>query len=412
LNVTEDDALHRSTGPRIPFARSGVLKISPLYEAMRGKAPIVRVTTPTGDPAWVVMAYEEAKQAFSDRRFGYYTHDDPKNAPRMSEAAMHSAPMGGVDFELEMGRLRKLLVPGFSPKRLRLLAGWIQELTDSCLDAMQAEHDRDPTQPVNFHEKLGFGLPVLVIGALLGIPPEDSDYVIGLSHRMGAFTGSTDAFAAAAELQAYMKRLVEKKRDDVGPDVISDLIRAQQEDPNFFTTLPIEFYAAGLVFPGHETTVVRMDFGVLYLLSDPARRDWLMAAPEERIDQTVEEIVRIVSAHNFGLMRYAMQDIEIGGVTIKRGDLVIISESAANRDPSVFERPEEFDPTRRNSGHLSFGHGAHTCIGQALARMELKTVFLSLFRRFPNVRLAVDPDELQIDGTRLGGGVDNIPLIW
>jgi cytochrome P450 len=137
-----------------------------------------------------------------------------------------------------------------------------------------------------------------------------------------------------------------------------------------------------------------------------------MADPEGRIDAVVEEVLRITSAHNFGLMRYANEDIEIGGVTIRRGDLVIISESAANRDPAVFERPEEFDPTRKNTNHLSFGHGAHNCLGKTLARMELKAVLLSLFRRFPNARLAVDPAELQVDNTRVGGGVDRVPLIW
>jgi len=408
----QEKALRKDTARLMPFPRRGVLKISPLYAQLRPKAPIVAVTTPTGDPAWVVLAYNEAKQAFSDRRFGYYVHHDPKNASRMSEAALHSAPMGGVDFELEMGRLRKLMVPGFSPKRLRLLADWIQELTDGCLDDMQATHDRNPDQPVNFHEQLGFRLPVRVIGALLGFSSEDSDYVIGLSDRMGRLTSGPDAFAAMAELQEYMRRLLEVKRNNLGEDVLSDMIRAQQEDPGFFTTFPLEYYAAGLVFPGHETTVVRMDFGVLYLLADPSRRDWLMADPDNRIDQTVEEVLRLTSAHNFGLMRYALEDIEIGGVTIRRGDLVIISEAAANRDPSMFERPEEFDSTRKSSSHLSFGHGAHSCIGQALARLELKTVFLSLFRRFPNLRLAVDVDELQVDGTRTGGGVADVPLIW
>jgi cytochrome P450 len=107
-----------------------------------------------------------------------------------------------------------------------------------------------------------------------------------------------------------------------------------------------------------------------------------------------------------------LEDIEMGGVTIRRGDLVIISESAANRDPSMYERPEEFDPTRDVTNHLAFGHGSHICLGQSLARMELKTVFLSLFRHFPNVRLAIDPDTLEIDNSRIGGGVDDVPLIW
>jgi cytochrome P450 len=404
---TQQDAV------QMPFPRDDVLKISPLYAKLRERAPIIPVTTPTGDPAWVVVAYDEAKQVFADRRFGYYTHHDPKNASRMSEAALHAHPMGGMDFEDLMVRLRKLLAPGFTPRRLNLLKDWVQDLTDGCLDEMQAEHDRNPGQPVNFHALLGFRLPVLVIAALMGFPVEEADYITGLSHRMGGTQNGADAMAAAAELQAYMKKLVEKKRDNLGPDVISDFIRAEMEDPSFFDVRSLESFAAGLVFPGHETTVVRMDFGVLYLLSDPSRRDWLMEDPEGRIDQVVEEVLRITSAHNFGLMRYANEDIhDIGGVTIRRGDLVIISESAANRDPAMFERPEEFDPTRKNTGHLSFGHGAHNCLGMSLARMELKTVFLSLFRRFPNVRLAIDPAELRIDNSRVGGGVDDVPLIW
>jgi cytochrome P450 len=209
-----------------------------------------------------------------------------------------------------------------------------------------------------------------------------------------------------------MGRLVEAKRHDLGPDVISDMIRAQEEDPEFFSTNPIGFHAAGLVFPGHETTVARMDFGLLYLLSDTARRDWLMVDVEGRIDQTVEEILRSTSAHNLGLMRYALEDIEIGGVTIRAGDLVIISEAAANRDPSVFPDPEKFDPTRSAKGHLAFGHGAHICIGQSLARSELRIVFPSLFKRFPEIGLGIDLSELYVRNDRTGGGVDRVPVIW
>jgi len=397
---------------QMPFPRDDVLKISPVYAKLRERAPIIPVTTPTGDPAWVVVAYDEAKEVFSNRRFGYYTHHDPKNASRMSEAAMHSHPMGGIDFEDQMVRMRKLITPGFTPRRLAQLQEWVQSLTDSCLDDMQAAHGQNPNKPVDFHELVGFRLPVLVITALLGFPIEDGDYIIPLSHRMGATDNGSDARAAAAELTEYMRKLVDKKRSNLGQDLISDFIRAQEADADFFASRPLESFAAGLVFPGHETTVVRMDFGVLYLLSDLARRDWLMADPEGRIDQVVEEVLRTTSAHNFGLMRYANEDIEIGGVTIRRGDLVIISESAANRDPKVFERPDEFDPVRKNTGHLSFGHGSHRCLGMSLARMELKTVFLSLFKRFPKIRLAVDPSELRIDNTRVGGGVDHLMLTW
>jgi cytochrome P450 len=402
----------KEIGLQLPFERPGVLQLSPTYALLREKSPVVRVTTPAGDPAWIIVAYDEARQAFSDRRFGYYTHPDPENASRMSDAALHSAPMGGVDFEAEMGRLRRLMAPSFSPKRVRLLTQWIQDLTDGCLNDMQEAHDRNPAEPVDYHELLGYKLPVLVICALLGVPVEDRELVFGLSDRMGAYSSGMDPFVAMGELHEYMGRLVEVKRKDPGPDVISDMIRAREEDPTMFSTNPVEFYAAGLVFPGHETTVARMDFGLLFLLSEPGRRDWLMEDPEGRIDQAVEEILRSTSAHNLGLMRYALEDIEIGGVTIRTGDLVIISEGAANRDPAMFERPDEFDPTRNTKGHLAFGHGAHVCIGQSLARSELRVVFPSLFARFPLIRLAIDVSELRVSNDRTGGGVNRVPVFW
>jgi cytochrome P450 len=400
------------SAPRMPFPRSNVLEISPIYGLLRNEAPVVKVETPTGDPAWLVVAHHEAREVFADRRFGYYTHANPDAASKLTDAATHSQPMGNVEFEAEMLRLRRLLVPGFAPKRMRLLAGWIQELTDQCLNDMERVHDANPDEPVNYHDLLGWRLPVLVIGALLGVPDEDRAAVIDLSDRMGNIGDHADGVAARAQLNEYMSRLVAVKRNNPGPDVISDMIAAEAEDPAFFSERPLEAYAAGLVFPGHETTVARLDFGILWLLSDTRRRDWLLADPEGRIEQTVEEILRTTSAHNLGLMRYALEDVEIGGVTVRRGDLVIISEGAANRDPSVWPEPDRFDPERPSHGHLAFGHGAHVCIGQSLARTELRTVFPSLFRRFPEVRLAADVSTLRIRNDRTGGGIDDVRLTW
>jgi cytochrome P450 len=400
------------TVPKLPFPRADALHTSPVYDELRREGPVVRVTTPMGDPAWLVVAYHEAREAFADRRLGYFVHHDPKSASTVSDAAVHSAPMGGEAFDRDMARLRKLLVPGFTPKRMRLLVDWIQELTDGCLDDMQAAHDAKPGEPVNFHDLLGWRLPVLVIGAMLGVPDEDRDHVMALSDRMGEVDGGADARAASDELREYMRELIAVKRDHPGEDVISDMIAAEATEPGFFEDRPIHYYAAGLVFPGHETTVARLDFGMLYLLAEPSRRDWLMADPENRTDSTVEEILRMTAAHNVGLLRWALEDVELGGVTVKRGELVIISESAANRDPTMFPDPLQFDPARDAAPHLAFGHGPHVCLGQSLARTELRIAIPSLFRRFPEVRLAGGISELQIRGDRTGGGVDNVPLTW
>jgi cytochrome P450 len=399
--------------PRMPFARHDVLHISPLYALLRRDVgPIAPVASFAGDPAWLVTGYDEARIAFSDKRFGFIIHDDPEHAPRASDSIMLGRPFGDETFEQESVRLRKLLVPSFTPRRLKLLSDWIQELTDRCIDDMQAAHDRDPGQPIDFHEQLGWRLPVLVIGALLGVPDEERDHVMELSDRMGDLGDEAGAMAAMGELERYMGTLVDAKRRNPGPDVLSDLVAANDADPELFQTQPIEHYAAGLVFPGHETTVARMDFGMMYLLQEPRWKDWLMADPEARIDATIEEIARLTSAHNMGLLRWAVEDIEIAGVTIGKGDLVIISEAAANRDPSVWDDPERFDPTRPTVPHVAFGHGGHVCLGQSLARMELRKVFPSVFRRFPDIRMGGDLGDLTIRDDRTGGGVDRVLVTW
>jgi len=398
---------------QLPLKRSHVLGIAPQYRELRSESPITRVLTPTGDPAWIVTAWKEAREVFGDSaRFSYYMHADPDNASALSDAAVHSKPMGAGDFERDVARLRKLMVPSFAPKRLKLLSGWIQELTDGCLDDMAAAHDRNPGARVDFHELVGFRLPVLVICALLGVPDADRDYVIGLSDRMGSMSDGADGMAAMVELEEYGARMLATKRHDRGEDVFSDLLAAQDGEPNLFTDYDLTHYAMSLVFPGHETTVARMDFGVLFLLNEPRWRDWLMADVEGRMGQTIEEILRMTSAHNLGLMRYALEDVEIAGVTIKTGDLVIISEGAANRDPAVFEDPDVFNPERTSNNHVAFGHGPHYCIGQNLARIELRMVLESLFRRFPDIRLAIGVDELQILKDRTGGGVGSVPVTW
>ena len=399
--------------PQLPFARPDVLHISPLYAVLRReRGPIAKVTTSVGDPAWLVTGYEEARIAFSDRRFGYFIHDDPENAPKAQASIIHGRPFGGSEVEEDMIRARRLLAPSFTPKRLKLLVDWIQELTEGCLDDMQAAYDADPSAPVDFHSLVGWRLPVLVIGALLGVPDEDRDRVMDLSDRMGSMVDEMDAIAAMGELEAYMRTLIDVKRANPGPDVISDLVTAYDADPDIFQHQTIEHYAAGLVFPGHETTVARMDIGLLYALEEPKWKAWLMEDPDNRIDAFVEEVTRLTAAHNLGLLRWAVEDIDIAGVHIEKGDLVIISELAADRDPAVWDDPETFNPTRETTTSVAFGHGGHVCLGQSLARTELKIVFPALFRRFPDIRLAGDVASLEILYDRTGGGVDRVPVTW
>ncbi|WP_290057788.1 cytochrome P450 [Amycolatopsis solani] len=395
--------------PRLPFERPNALEIAPLFAVLRRQGPVVEVTTPAGDPAWLVTGFEQVRAVFTDPRFGR-SHPAPEEASALSEAAILSRPQGDHETEhTEHARMRKMLVPAFSANRIRRLAGHVQELADGCFDAM--ERARDGDEPVDLHEHLSFPLPVLVICELLGVPYEDRDTFRVLSERMGRMDIGTGAEAALDEFAAYMGRLAAAKRREPGQDVVSDMVRAQAADPSFDDD-QLARLAAGLLFAGHETTSNRIDLGALYLLTDLGRRDALAADPAGRTHGVVEEILRLSAPSGLGVLRYAHDDVELGGVRIARGDAVVLAIAAANRDETVFPDPDAFDPGRKPNAHVAFAYGGWFCIGASLARTELRVVFGSLFRRFPGLRLAVGVDELRVRTNRVTGGVDRVPVLW
>jgi pentalenolactone synthase len=397
--------------PQLPFRRANAVDLAPLYAVLNRETAPVEVITPAGDPAWLITRFEQARQLFADPRFGR-SHPAPEQASRISDAAILSGP--SQEFETEQAshkRMRSLLVPAFSAGRMRKLSDHVQSLVDGLVDELIATHDANPDQPVDLHSLLSFPLPVLVICELLGVPYEDRDYFAELSNRLGRMDIGAEAEAASQELREYMRRLADKKRADPQPDVVSDLVKAHAEDPSFSEDEMVRL-AAGLLFAGHETTMTRIDMGVVFLLSDLSRRDRFAADPDGQAQPTVEEVLRLTAAGELGLLRYAHEDVEVDGVTIKRGDCVLLSSNAANRDPSVFTDPDDFDPTRSPNIHLAFGHGAHFCIGASLARTELRIALSTLFQRIPGLRLAVDPADLEIRPGSVAGGLVSVPITW
>ncbi len=399
------------TAPRMPFDRPNVLEVAPLYEVLRREGPIVPVRTPAGDPAWLVTRYDEARDLWGDPRLGR-SHPAPEDAAKISDAAIMGGPSGSYETEeADHTRMRKLLVPSFSAKRMRLLGDHVQSLVDSCIDAMVAAHDASADGVVDLHEHLSFPLPVAVICELLGVPYGDREYFSGLSDRVSRMTGGDDARVAQVEFAGYMAELAAAKRVEPGEDVISDLVAGQIADPTF-TDVDLATLATGLLFAGHETTVNRIDLGVIMLLTHTGHRDALAADPDGRVNTTVEEILRLSAPGGLGLVRYAHEDVEMGGVTIPRGDAVILSSPSANRDTDAFTDADEFDPTRRPNPHLSFGHGMHFCIGASLARTELRTVFATLFQRLPGLTLAADVADLDVRSDNVTGGISALPVSW
>ena len=396
--------------PQLPFTRPNVLELAPVYEVLRREAPIAAVTTPAGDPAWLVTRFPEVRDLLGDKRFGR-SHPDPGRASKITYAAVQDGPSGTYgNEEAEHGRMRRLLTPAFSAKRMRTLSGHVQELVDGYIDQLRAERETAPDGAVDLHAGLAFPLPVAVICLLLGVPEADREHFRSLSDRMATYSGA-DAQEARREFGRYMAGLAEAKRADPGEDVITDLVAAQAADEHFGYDELVRL-CIGLLFAGHETTVNRIGLGTLMLLTERDRWEALTADPDARIDPTIEEIMRLGAPGDLGLLRYAHTDVEMAGVTIREGDAVILSINAANRDPGAFGEPEAFDPDRAERGHVGFGHGPHFCIGASLARTELRAVFATLARRLPGLRLAADLDDIEVRTDHITGGVTRLPVTW
>ncbi|GAB2847793.1 cytochrome P450 [Lentzea nigeriaca] len=395
---------------QLPLPRPNVLELAPLYEVLRREAPITPVTTPAGDPAWLVTRHEEVRLLLGDKRFGR-SHHEPERASRITTAAVLDGPTGEFETEeADHARMRRLLTPAFSAKRMRMLSDHMGRLVEGYLDRLVAEHDASPDGVADLHSTLAYPLPVAMICLLLGVPESDHELFGRLSERMANTTIGEEAHQAREEFLRYMIGLVETKRPQLGEDVISDLIRAQSEDPTYDYAEMVRL-CVGLLFAGHETTVNRIGLGVLFLLTERSRWEALVADPDGRVDAVVEEIMRLGAPGDLGLLRYAREDVSIAGVDIRRGDALVLSVNAANRDAEVYSDPEAFNPDRPERTHLGFGHGAHFCIGASLARTELRVVFAALAHRLPGLRLAKDLDELRVR-TTLTGGVAELPVTW
>jgi pentalenolactone synthase len=351
----------------------------------------------------MATSYEDIRALFDDPRLGR-SHREPEKAARVSESTILGGPSGDFDTEVDDHvRMRRLLTPAFSARRMNALRPRIGEIITDLMGRLAAG-----PRPVDLHENLSFPLPALVICALLGVPYEDRERFRSWSVDMANMVDGQLAQAAMAEFTGYMLELTARKRTEPGDDVISDLIAAGLDSPY------VARMATGLLFAGHETTMTRIDMGTVLLLSNPKQADALRADPS-LLPTAVEEVLRYTSTESNGgmLVRYAREDITIGEVTIAAGDAVLIPISIANRDDTVFDSPDSFDISRKSSStHVAFGHGVHFCIGASLARIELQEVFSVLLTKFPTLRLAVPLEELQLRKDALTGGLTALPVTW
>lgn len=366
-------------------------------------ASIHPVRTPVGDEAWLVTDYVLVRRLLDDDRLGR-SHPEPETAARTGESALFGGPLGDFDTEVaDHARMRALLQPHFSPRHLRSLQPRVEALTTGLLDTLAKQGP-----PADLHARLALPLPILVICELLGVPYSDRDQFRTWAEDAGNVRDHARSERGLAELFGYGRRLVERKRTHPGDDVISRLSATDGVSDEEAATMSMF-----LLFAGHETTVVQIGLGAMLLMTNRDQWQALVDNPA-LIPNAVEELLRATASGGGvgGIPRYARADFDIDGIAIHAGDLVLLDTGAANHDPATFADPRRVDIARRPVAHLTFGHGAHYCIGAPLARIELNTVFAQLIPRFPSMRVTVDPAALPTRRDVLAGGLVELPVSW
>lgn len=385
---------------RLPFLRTDVDPVPELAER-RDTEPVTRLGKLFGLSVWMVSGYPEAKQVLGDRD-GYSNDVRPYVGNRDTSDANDIGGLGFTD-PPDHTRLRKLLTPEFTRRRLQRLEPLIAKTIDRQLDELAG---LGPT--VDLVKDFAFPIPFTVICDLLGLPVEVRDDFRELGPaRFDVTAGGMGALGAGATSRTFIIEAVRRQRTDPGDGLIGQIIKDNQD----VTDLEIAGLADGVFTGGYETSVSMLALGSLVLMRSPEAIRMLTEDPGS-VDQIVEELLRYLTVVQIGFPRFARHDHVLGGKLIKKGDPILVSLSGADRDPRQFgEHPDEFDPHRDpGTAHFGFGHGLHRCVGAELARMELRAAFLAIARRYPRMSLAVDPGELEFQQLSIVYGVKSLPV--
>ncbi|MGP3960989.1 cytochrome P450 [Nonomuraea sp. 3N208] len=398
-------------GLELPVERGCPFAPPAEYERLREQAPISKVRLTSGGEAWWVSGHEEGRAILADRRFSSDRRKDGfplfnLDAATLQQLRRQPPLMIGMD-GAEHSAARRPVIGEFTVKRLAALRPRIQDIVDHFVDDMLATDRR----PIDLVQALSLPVPSLVICELLGVPYTDHDFFQSRTAVVVRRTSSSeDRRRALAELRAYIDDLITRKESEPGDDLFGRQIARQRQAGTLDHTGLVSM-AFLLLTAGHETTANMISLGVLGLLNHPEQLALITADPG-KTPMAVEELLRFFTIADATVSRVATEDVQIGGVSIKAGEGVIVSSLSANWDPSVFENPAELDLERGARQHLAFGFGPHQCLGQNLARLELQIVFDTLFRRIPTLRLAAPVEELAFKTDAVIYGAYELPVAW
>ncbi|PSJ30378.1 cytochrome P450 [Streptosporangium nondiastaticum] len=356
----------------------------PEFAALRRTRPCARIRLPSGDPAWLVTRYADVRTVLADPRFSR-SRATRGAGPRMAGVTTLPDSVLAAD-PPEHTRLRRIVAPAFTVRRVETLRHGVARLVDDLLDEVAA-HGR----PADLVPLFTRPLPLTVLCDLLGAPRQDGRRLEAWCDALRNLTAVPDSAVTTAvgEMTGYLAALIDTKRSRPADDLLSLLIRAH-DDGDRLTHGELVSFALVLFAGGYGTTADRLAGTLHLLLEKPGRYQYLRESPD-RIPRAVEELLRYAQTNVQANLRVVTEDIELGGVTLHAGDAVMAVNSSANHDEAAFADPGRLDLGRVRNPHLAFGHGAHHCVGSHLARVQLQEALAGLVRRFPTLRAAAPP---------------------
>ncbi|MFF2120844.1 cytochrome P450 [Kitasatospora sp. NPDC058184] len=381
---------------------------------IRANGPVARIELPGGVPAWSITGQDVARRALADHRLS--------KDPRRHWAAFAEGRIG-ADFPLigwvlmdnlttrygaDHTRLRRLTAGAFTPRRVEAMRAEVEKAVEELLDDLGR---LAPGEVVDLKARFAHPMPARVICDLFGVPAGDRERMLrGGEVNVDTTITPEESAANVERWHREMLEFVEGKRRDPGDDLTSDLVQAQEEDGSRLSDSELVGTLHLLLATGTEPVMNLLANTVRAVLTHPDQRA-LLRSGAVGWAEVIEESLRAEAPVAHLPFRFAVEDIELGGVTIAKGEPVLINFAAAGRDRAVHgEDADAFDATRANKEHLSFGHGVYRCIGMPLARMEAETALTALFRRFPDLELAVPAEELAPQATFIMNGVQALPV--
>jgi len=367
------------------------------YRWMRENEPICRGRMGVVMKMMMVSRYEDSMELLKDRRFirdhavaTGTSRPSPIPLPKGIQAMAHSMI---TEDEPNHRRLRNLVHKAFTPRMVANLEGQIEGWTHDLLD--KAEKEQDKKKGVELFTNYCFPIPITVIAEMIGVPEEDRAVFSKWSSTFARSLSVPNILRILIDVRGivkYIRKLIDKRRADPGDDLLTALIQAEDEGEQLSED-ELASMTILLLIAGFETTTNLIANGVQTLLNHPDQLALLRDQPE-LIDSAVEEILRYTTPVSGTKPNYASEDLEFKGVSIPRGTIMMPLLASANRDERVFENADQFDITRSPNKHMGFGNGIHYCLGAPLARLEGKIALTNIIQRYPDLRLAVEPSEL------------------